>query len=224
MDSCYSDPVAEYQMDETTWSGVSVFDSSGNSYNGESRHGAETTPDGKVCRGGVFTDSGDHDINDRVKLPYQAANGLKDFAVSVWIKTGKNGSQAIISGANGSQNNEFLIFFPNGSTISTYLKGPYNSYSASVANGAWHHIVWMREGEQENVYMDGVFLGANTVSGSPVNISPNGLYLASEQDSVGGGWNSAQEFVGTMDEVKIYDRALSYNEVRAIFEEDHACN
>jgi len=224
VDSCYSDPVAEYQMDETTWSGVSVFDSSGNSYNGESRHGAETTPDGKVCRGGVFTDSGDHDINDRVKLPYQAANGLKDFAVSVWIKTGKNGSQAIISGANGSQNNEFLIYFPNGSTISTYLKGPYNSYSASVANGAWHHIVWMREGEQENVYMDGVFLGANTVSGSPVNISPNGLYLASEQDSVGGGWNSAQEFVGTMDEVKIYDRALSYNEVRAIFEEDHACN
>jgi len=223
--TCYVDPVAEYHMDETTWSGVSVADSSANGYHGTAQHDADTTSLGKLCRGGAFTDSGDDDINDRVKIPYQVANGLGDFTVAAWIKTGMSGQQAVISGANNSQSNEFLLFLPNSTTIRPYFKGGSNSYStASLADSTWHHIVWLRDDDQETIYLDGESLGTNSTSGSAVNVSSNGLWLGSEQDSVGGGWDSGQEFVGTMDEVYVYDRALSDSEINALKETERTCN
>jgi len=223
--ACYTDPIAEYRMDEFSWSTLSVEDSSGNGHHGEGYYNADTTADGKLCRGGLFTDSGDNNINDRVKLPYEVANNLQDFVIAAWMKTSKAGEQAILSGANNGQNNEFLIFLPNASIISTYCKGAYNSYNApsSLSDDSWHHIVWMREGDQEWVYLDGASLGNEIVTSSAVNISENGLWLASEQDSVGGGWASEQEFVGTIDEVYFFDRALSENEIKANMNETRTC-
>ena len=225
--SCYTNAVAVYRMDEASWNGTvgEVQDASGNGYHGTGFYGADTTAQGKVCRGGTFTDSGDNVVNDRVALPAAIANGLQDFSAAVWINTSKTGQQGIISGANTAQNNEFLLFLPNGSTINTYLKGPSNSYSAgTVANGAWHHITWIREGSREFVFLDGALLGSNAVAGTAVVIPPNGLWLGAEQDSVGGGWASNQEFVGTMDEVQFFDRALSAGEIDALVTEDRTCN
>jgi len=222
---CYTGPVAEYHMDETTWSGVSVADASVNGYDGTALHGADTTASGKVCRGGTFTDSGTDDVNDRVQIPYQVMNGTGDFTMGVWIRTAKNGQQAIVSGANGSQNNEFLLFLNNSTTLRTYLRGGVKSYSvASLADSSWQHIAWMRENDRETVYLNGQVIGTNTVSASALNIPPSGLYLGSEQDSVGGGWDSDQEFVGTMDEVYFYDRALSESEIETFKDADRVCN
>ena len=226
--SCYTDVVAEYRMDEGSWSGsgtvADVADSSGNAYHGTSFFGADTTDAGKICRGGEFTDSGNNNDNDRVRIPNQVADGLQDFTVAVWVNTTKNGQQAVLSGANNSQNNEFLLFFSNGSTLRTFLKGSSNSYSAALANGTWHHIVWMREGNRETVYLDGTSLGTKSVTGSTLAIATNGLWLGSEQDAVGGGWAASQEFVGTMDEVNFYERGLSENEIEALRSATRNCN
>jgi len=226
--SCYTEAVAEYRMDEVSWSGSGsqpdVADSSGYAYHGTSYYGVNTTDSGKICRGGVFTDSGDNINNDRIRIPNQVADGLQDYTVSVWIKTTLSGQQAILSGANSSQNNELLLFFPNGSTLRTYLKGANNSYSAALDNGTWHHVAWMREGSREQVYFDGTLLGTNSVVGTAITIGSNGLWLGSEQDTVGGGWDSNQEYVGTMDEVYLYKRALSESEIETIWNTTRTCN
>jgi prepilin-type N-terminal cleavage/methylation domain-containing protein len=225
--SCYTNAVAAYRMDEASWNGTAgeVQDASGNGYDGTGFHGADTTAQGKLCRGGAFTDSGDNVINDRVALPNTVVNGLQDFTVAVWINTSKTGQQGIVTGANSSQNNEFLLFLPNGSTINTYLRGAANSYSAgNIADSAWHQITWIREGNREFVFLDGGLLGSDVVAGNAVVIPPNGLWLASEQDSVGGGWVASQEFVGTMDEVYFFDRALSAGEIDALLTDTRVCN
>jgi hypothetical protein len=153
------------------------------------------------------------------------ADGLGNFSVAAWIKTSKTGAQSIVSGANNSQNNEFLLFLPNATTIRPYFKSGSNSYStASLADSSWHHLVWSRDDDRETVYLDGDPLGTNSISSSAVSIGSNGLWLGSEQDSVGGGWDSDQEFVGTMDEVFFYDRALSESEIDSLKNAERTCN
>jgi hypothetical protein len=229
LDTCYTDPIAQYNMDASAWSGTGtvddVTDASGNGYNGTSFYGATTTADGKLCRGGAFTTGSDPVNNDRVQLPYQVANGLENFTFAVWVKSGNTGQQGVISGAaSTAQNNEFLLFFNSSTNIRTYLKNATKSYTGTAADNSWHHLAWMRDGTTEILALDGVALGVNTVTGNPINIAANGLWLGSEQDSVGGGWASNQEFVGTMDEVTFYDRTLSESELEAIIDATRSCN
>ena len=232
--TCYTNPVAVFHLDETQWAGdgtaTDVLDSSGNGYHGTYYNYSDpqtitSAVTGKLCNGAPFTNSGVNTENDRLKIPYQIANGLQDFSVAVWVKTTRTGEQGIVTGANTSQNNEFLLFLPNRTTIRPYLKGSNNSYSlpASIADDSWHHIIWMRDGSRETVYYDGTSLGSNTVSTAPVVINTGGLWLGTEQDSVGGTWAASQEFEGTLDEVYFYDRALSENEIQSIFQ-DSTCN
>jgi prepilin-type N-terminal cleavage/methylation domain-containing protein len=225
--ACYTNAVASYRMDETAWnsSAGDVQDASGNGYHGTSYHGADTTDQGRICRGGAFTDSGDNLVNDRVSLPYAAGNGLQDFSVALWVRTGAGGQQAILSGANTLRDNEWLLFLPNGTSVSTYLRGSSKSYNVpAITDGAWHHLVWMREASREFFFVDGGLLGTNAVAGNALVISPNGLWLGSEQDSVGGGWAASQELIGTLDEVHIFDRALSSAEIEALRTENRTCN
>jgi hypothetical protein len=121
------------------------------------------------------------------------------------------------------------LFIFNSSQVRTYLKqgGSFKGYQAAVTDNAWHHLTWMRDGSIEVLALDGVSLGVNTVTGDPIDIAPgggDGLWLGSEQDSVGGGWQSNQEFEGTMDEVIFYDRALSESEIADIIEAERSCN
>ncbi len=92
--SCYTNALAVYRMDEASWNGTvgEVQDASGNGNHGTGFHGADTTAQGKICRGGAFTDSGEDVVNDRVALPATVANGLQDFTAAVWINTSKTGS------------------------------------------------------------------------------------------------------------------------------------
>jgi len=212
-------------MDECVWGGVAdeVIDSGPGGYHGMAYNGANTVESGRLCRAGYFTDSG---INwdDRVKLDDGAANDLMNFTLTAWFKTSKTSTQALISGANKAQNNEWLIYFPNHKTISTYLKGKYNSYSiSSIADTQWHHIAWVREDSTEYVYLDGALVDSNTISSTALQISSNGLWLGAEQDSVGGGWSRFQEFEGLIDEVKIFNQALGPADIGELMDITRTC-
>jgi len=207
--------VGHWQLDECQWNGSQgeVKDSSTNLYDGTAYGGATTTGSGKICRAAsLYTSS------DRIKLPREAANGLTDFSLAVWFKTTKTGQQSIISGANSTQDNEWLLYVANSTTIAPYLKGTSRSYIVSnIADGAWHHIVWVRDGTTEYLYLDNTLVGTNTVVGGALQIDPNGLWIGSEQDSLGGGWDPNQEFKGEIDEVMIYARALDEDDVADLY-------
>ena len=49
-----------------------------------------------------------------------------------------------------------------------------------------------------------------------ISIANNGLWLGADQDSVGGGWQNAHHLTGKLDDVRIYDRALSESEAAGL--------
>ena len=50
-----------------------------------------------------------------------------------------------------------------------------------------------------------------------LSVEQNGAWIGADQDSVNGGWQANQSLLGLIDEVRIYDRALSVAEIQALY-------
>ena len=205
----------EYWLDECALTGAvgDVIDASGNGNDGTSNAGTTTIGSGHQCRAGLFT-SGD----DRISIPNTVLDGSSDFTFAVWIKSGNLAGKSIISGANATNNNEFLMFFSSATNLQLFLHDAGLPFTVPVLDdNSWHHIVWKREGTTETVYVDGAGVGTRTRTANALAIAVDGLWLGAEQDSVGGGWDSGQEFVGLLDEAMFWGKALTDSEVATIY-------
>jgi hypothetical protein len=194
-------------------------------YSGFSRHGKlvglsgvntgnpPIFSDGKFDRGLYFDGGG------AVKLDYRILNGLTQVTFTAWIKTNKSGSFAIISGADSYEDNEYLLYFSDPDTVYTYIEGRYRwvNLPSPINDDKWHFIAWVWDGSRSKVYIDGNLVLNRAQPGGALDIDPDGLWLGQEQDSVGDRWDEEQAFVGYMDEVKIYARALSEEEILALY-------
>ena len=196
-------------------SGLGVADSSGNGWDGSLLNGP-LWGEGRID-GGLVMDGAD----DVVDLPAGVLDGGDDVSVALWFQTTKTGQQALISGANASNSNEFLVFLLSDVEIrfDTGEDGSSVSWTvASVADGLWHHLAVVRDGSngQVTLYIDGASQGTKSATLNPLQIDAGGLVLGQEQDSVGGGYTASQAFAGTLDEVRLYNQALTATEITTL--------
>ncbi len=208
----------EYRFDECSLNNTAgdVTDSSGSGNDGTSEVGTVTIGSGHQCRAGVFTSG-----NDRISLPSTVLDGASDFTVAAWLKSADLTNKALVSGANDSDSNEFLVLFSSGTQLALFLHNSSRTVTIPTLNdNKWHHLVWTRAGTAETIYIDGTAAGLITRTSAPLSIATNGLWLAAEQDSVGGGWDSNQEFIGLLDEVMFWGKSLDPGEVQTIYSLD----
>ncbi len=221
---CPGIPRAEWRFDEASWNGTAneILDSSPNNYHGTAFNSTPTT--GLVCNAADLTTNS---TSDYLSLNNGAFNGVSDFTLSLWGKTAAGGAQTMVSGSTGFQHNELIMFFPNASTFSSYLKGSNSGGSTSIPNmsdNQWHHYVWTRSGSQNCLYRDGVLQGCNTRSSATLNIAAGGLIIGQEQDSLGGGFAVNQDWEGLIDEMIVFDGALTIPEIQSIYNNNLAGN
>jgi hypothetical protein len=84
-------------------------------------------------------------------------------------------------------------------------------YSVSVTDNEWHHILGVRNGSVFLYYQDGVLIEEGNFPAVDVVAQATGTNL-----SIGSN-NTSNFFPGTIDEVRIYNRALSAAEVKALY-------
>jgi preprotein translocase subunit Sss1 len=162
---------------------------------------------------------------DRIKIPGETLNAASAFTWSAWV-TINTGSlrkwDNFISGVpNATDHNEFIIGTLD-NKFKIYFKGKHvKGFSVMSWPSKWMHVVVARSSIKSpfKVFIDGVFIEDFVFSdiGSP-NIDPNGLVLGNEQDSVGGGFTTADALGGKLDDVRIYKRALSAAEVKSLYD------
>lgn len=70
--------------------------------------------------------------------------------------------------------------------------------------------------DQVTLYIDGASQGTKPATLNPLQIDGGGLVLGQEQDSAGGGYTASQAFVGTLDEVRLYNQALTATEITTL--------
>ncbi|MCU0748937.1 MAG: cadherin-like domain-containing protein [Akkermansiaceae bacterium] len=140
--------------------------------------------------------------------------GTSDFTVSAWVKVDANSPGGTIiqqrePGAVGYQGEYMLNVNPDG-TITFFVYG-VSSYqfnltsSMSIKDGRWHLVSGIRSGTTGIINVDGTAVA--TGSGTLQSLSPRAV-------SVGYDYRDANKyFDGLIDDVRIYERALSGQEL-----------
>ncbi|MCP4598799.1 DUF6701 domain-containing protein [Neptuniibacter sp.] len=221
-------PVADWRFDEGSWSGTDdVIDSSGNNYHGTATNSSPSS-DAQLCNSADLSLAGNTDF---IALDKDAMDGLKDFTVIVWAKTSSNQDSTIISAASGNSGaatNEAVWYFDNSDRFwPTITDSPFDeatrmSSTSTVRDGNWHQLAWTRKANslQSCFFIDGVSQGCITHPDSndsdPISVATGGLILGQEQDSVGGGFDNSQDWVGKLDELLIFDSVLSQADISDI--------
>ncbi|MGW0629566.1 exo-alpha-sialidase [Streptomyces sp. NPDC002758] len=176
--------------------------------------GATETED--VSGGALEFDGND----DAVRLPYddRLPLGTKDFTASLWFRySATTGEQPLLwmGGIGTTQPQIWLRGEPDSNRVRgliTVRDGRTDVRTAAVSttgaynDGRWHHLVLRRGGGQLTLFIDGTQSTVADVSGSVSRNSPFGVHIAQRMDS-------RAFFAGAIDEVHVWDRALTDTEL-----------
>lgn len=192
--------------------GQSATDSSGNAHNGVilNAGGAwRVDPD----RGSVYRSGGGSYVDFGEILPVIGVE--QDFSWSFWVNAGETANNDIVLGnrymadGNDFDPREFIKFTPT--VFEWHFNGlPENTPAENTAFtvGVWQHNLVVKDGQMLTYYRGGEVIAESTITGAPVNAQP--FYLGGQPDNLGG---VAENFDGLFDEVAIFARALSAEEV-----------
>ncbi len=142
-----------------------------------------------------------------------------DFTISFYYKSSAGGIQDLISRKENCDNdNAFSIrVSPASNSIITQMqenngKGILFNNQLDITD-CWHHVVFVRRNDFHTLFLDGVLVEERSTV-SRVDISNDNVELS----IAGGPCLGIQDlsFDGLIDELRIYSRALSDNEVRAL--------
>lgn len=142
--------------------------------------------------------------------------GLSDFTVAGWVKTTTGGSYKRLLDKNYSTG--YCVFI-NGNRLGMSIAGLYtnNINGKNLNDGEWHHIVVVFNRSTNAVYyVDGV------TDGTPTNISSKVAVNLNNATNLWIGYGTTPDglFNGSIDQVRIYNRALTSDEVLAIYNEE----
>ncbi len=159
--------------------------------------------------------------DDVVSVPHDA--GLSAFGnaitVEAWIKPeAVSGNQGIIGKWNdlGPTNRRSYLMWLRDDEVQFYVSStgadfPSALSSDQVSAGEWTHVAGTFDGSTINVYINGVLSTSTPFSGSLYNNTVDPLLIG----AVDGGGSSRRHFDGSIDEVRIYNRALCADEILA---------
>jgi len=208
------DLVAFWQLDET--SGTSANDASPGKHHGKLKGGPAWT---KGHKGGALKFDGKDDYVAITKAFFKRKD-IPAVTVAAWIRTTSPNNQVIVSfdrdeywelEVNGA-------FAKNGQAgwIVMTDAGQLNLVSQTRVNdGRWHHIAGVFDNGQATIYVDGVADAVKTTG--PTIGKGNRRYgflgVGSKADGYDGTKAQGTHFAGDMDDVRIYSRALTADEI-----------
>lgn len=213
--------VGYWKLDETTTtSGATVVDSSGHSNTGTPAGASGTNnlpqPSASVASGFDFTNGRSLDFDGTDDYVTSANNipitGASARTVSAWIKVTSFGSNNSPILYWGSGNSNLLSLLGINTSRQFGFFGYANDLTGStiLSTATWYHVAATYDGTNRKIYVNGTQDGSDTTS--TLNTSASALRIG--EYSLSGGWNAG--FNGNIDDVRIYNRALSSTEISAL--------
>jgi len=157
-------------------------------------------------------------FDQNVEIPDSSSlNPIDEITIDAWIfiKGNLPGTSDIVTkDAESNPDRQYLLLISGDK-----LRAHVNTGSLEVVNGStslslntWYHIAMTYDGNFLKVYLNGVQDASSAVTGS--------IITTAQPVRIGGGAVPAfnpQHFEGIIDEVEIFDRALSQPEIQAIY-------
>ncbi|MCF7836107.1 hypothetical protein K9N08_00405, partial [Candidatus Gracilibacteria bacterium] len=206
--------VGWWKLNESTLTDGSTITDYSTSFNDGTTAGTMTSADSV---NGVFDSALDFDgVDDYVEIADDASLDITDMlTTSMWVKTdgsdiqttalskGWNNLRVIINGTN-----TIRVVWNTGGVDHTVIT------TDVVAPGEWQHIVVTYDRSNINIYLNGSLVKQGAASG---DVLTNDTSL-----KIGTYTSALQFFDGSIDDVAIYNRALSSAEISALYESKFA--
>ncbi|HPT66162.1 MAG TPA: DUF2341 domain-containing protein, partial [Candidatus Woesebacteria bacterium] len=214
--------IAYYKFDEG--SGNKFYDSITNYVAGASSSTAPTWQNSNQCYKNKclsFNDNSGISLGNGSNLDFSTG----DFTISVWINqtSSANNKKIIFKG------NPFCDTCIGGYTLFTHAGVPhfdvnlttasgdtfstYNS-SLTINDGKWHFVAGQRSGDKIKLFVDGKFISNTSLSTGATIVDNSSFFYISG--------NSPYSYDGLIDEVKIYNSALTDDEVKQDYNQGSA--
>jgi len=200
-----------------------VRDSSGQGNHGNlSGQTSTTTTEGRVGQALSFDGADDY-----VNSAYSGSLGITgDITISAWIKRSALADYGgIVAKTDGNSLWDYNLIMCGESLCNSSAANDnklefYSNICApgcvqstgSITDFQWHHVVVTRNGSAVSFYIDGVSSGGGTISGSFAN---NSIPVRIGTD--GPDWGASSYFKGSIDDTRIYNRALSASEILRLY-------
>ena len=195
-------------------SGTKAIDSSGNGHHGVLVNDPVWTTG---IQGGALQFTG----GSHVDVPgYDGVLGSQPRTTAAWVNVTKTNASIVIYGPAGG-GTKWVMRTHNGPAVLRLECGQGQTYGTTVlTDGNWHHVAAVLEDDgspdvsEIKLYVDGM-LDPIAPGGTPRAInSSSGVIVQIGYDLN----NTGRTFDGLMDEVRIYDRALSEAEIKGIMD------
>ncbi|MHC4571635.1 MAG: LamG-like jellyroll fold domain-containing protein, partial [Planctomycetota bacterium] len=205
--------VSWWKLDEGT--GSTAYDSAGGNHG--TIYGAQWSA-GQI--GGALSFDG---ADDYIDCGNDNSLAITDnLTIAAWVKresTAGSSKEVIVSKYDGGQYS-YRLFFLGGGRVRWYLSSDGGTSSREYVNSTlqitdtnWHFIAATFESGILKIYIDGADRsGTKKGNISSIFASTEPLFIGQE--------NSGGYFNGLIDEVKIFDRALSSEEILQLYEEE----
>lgn len=162
-----------------------------------------------------FDGSGDYvRVNDADRLDF----GTGSFAITTWVKTNTNAIDDLVEKITTTTGYSLQVL-SNGTLQGLVAQNSYlDEYEDVVSNSTindntWHHIAFIRDVSEDllKIYVDGVLDATDDNSNYDISNS-SALYFGADAQTVAG-TGGPYWYTGKLDEVRLYDKALSASEV-----------
>jgi hypothetical protein len=193
-------------------SGIYALDASGHG-DGGTLHDADRIGNG-ACSGALLLNGND----SYVDVPYTAANHPTDaITVSAWFYTDSYAPQVLLSSYHDGG---YRLGFSDGNDLWwTVSLGGAGDVSVPIRHDGitlwqWHQVTGTYDGSTVRVYLDGILRNQVNASGAIHYQYMNDIMVGADAGTAGLPDTACPRFFrGGVDEIRIYDRALSYSEV-----------
>ena len=141
--------------------------------------------------------------------PAPLLDNLSTVTVAAWINSGPASAWHSLIDKRNAHTNGFDLYLQPSSRLFLRANDTTLNGNAVVADNSWHHVVGIYDGDLLTLYVDGV-LDASAPVGALNLVTSNPLQL-------GTGWNGGYFYTGRIDEVRIWNRALSAADVAEVY-------
>ncbi|MFW6016841.1 MAG: LamG domain-containing protein, partial [bacterium] len=153
--------------------------------------------------------------DEHIKLPNKIFQNMTDYTISCWVNSSNisKSINTIFHGTNTGGNDISVEL--RSDRIRHIIDGTFYDFMKSFSSNIWYHITTRREGSKLSLFINGEFIEEKDCNESIINIDGY-LLLGQEQDDVGGGFVSSQSLEGLLNDVRIYNNAISDKEIKEL--------
>jgi hypothetical protein len=170
-------------------------------------------PEGGVKAGALQLDG----IEDYISTDFVLNPVDGPFSVFAWINSIEPGGIVIsqLDGIDGSGETWLGIESLSGKLMTDLVAPPMGRFISKplvsesvITNGQWHNVGFVWDGTHRSLYVDGIEVAKDATAQAALKSATGGLYIGVDKNLGAGTF-----FSGLIDDVRIYDRALTPEQI-----------